>query len=109
MMRFMWILLGSLVIWPELMPAMLQCQLQPGGECVCGDPSVHGYCSRSQCAPDDFNTTCISNGMVSDDRVTLFDSNAYLNLLEGSNSVWVSRDIDDDQIEVRSLLMLCSI
>ncbi len=33
MMRFMWILLGSLVIWPALVSAMLQCQLQPGGEC----------------------------------------------------------------------------
>ncbi len=32
----MWILLGSLVIWPTLVSAMLQCQLdlQPEGECV---------------------------------------------------------------------------
>ncbi len=97
------------MIWPALVSAMLQCQLQPGGECVCGDPSVHGYCSGSQCAPDDFNTSCISSGNMSDERVILFDSNAYLNLLEGPNSVWVSRDIDDDQIEVRSLLMHCSV
>ena len=87
-----------------LVSAMLQCQLHPGGECVCGDPNVHGYCSGSQCAPDDFNNSCISSGKVSDEKVILFDSNAYLNLLEGPNSVWVSRDIDNDQIEVRSLL-----
>ncbi len=76
---------------------------------MCGDPSVHGYCSGYQCAPDDFNTSCISSGNVSDERVILFDSNAYLNLLEGPNSVWVSQDIDDNQIEVRSLLMHCSV
>ena len=32
-------LLCSLVIWPTLVSAMLQCQLQP--VCVCGDPNVH--------------------------------------------------------------------
>ena len=32
-------------------------------------------------------TSCISSGNVSDEREILFDSNAYLNLLEGPNSV----------------------
>ena len=53
------------------------------------------------------STPVVYLGKVSDERVILFDSNAYLNLLEGPNSVWVSRDINDDQIEVRSLLMHC--
>ena len=29
------------------------CQLQSGGDCVCGDPNVHSYCGTSSCPPED--------------------------------------------------------
>ena len=82
------------------------CQLQSGGDCVCGDPNVHSYCGTSSCPPED---RLVSNPtdycrtffqfrnahIFPDEWEVLFDSDDYRqsNVL---GSVFLEKEFDSD-------------
>ena len=81
------------------------CQLQSGGDCVCGDPNVHSYCGTSSCPPEDRlvgnnNDYCRTFSRFRDAHIfpneweLLFDSHDYRNNLIGS--VFFEREFDSD-------------
>ena len=82
------------------------CQLQSGGDCVCGDPNVHSYCGTSSCPPEDrlFGNSidyCRTFSQFQaahifpDEWELLFDSDDYRqsNVL---GSVFLEREFDSD-------------
>ena len=95
----------SALVW-EVSAQSRTCQLQSGGDCVCGDPNVHSYCGTSSCPPEDRldgNPTdyCrtffqFQNAHIfPDEWDLLFDSDDYRqsNVL---GSVFLEREFDSD-------------
>ena len=84
------------------------CQLQSGGDCVCGDPNVHSYCGTSSCPPED-RLVLVNNPtdycrtffqfqnahILPDEWELLFDSDDYRqsNVL---GTVFIEREFDSD-------------
>ena len=87
------------------------CQLQSGGDCVCGDPNVHNYCGNFSCPPEDRlvgNPTDYCRTffqfrnahILPDEWELLFDSDDYRqsNVL---GSVFLEREFDSDASTLR--------
>ena len=81
------------------------CQLQSGGDCVCGDPNVHSYCGTSSCPPEDRLVNNPSDycrtfsrfqrgHIYPDEWELLFDSDDYRSDILGS--VFLEREFDSD-------------
>ena len=99
------LLIAAALVWTvSAQPPV--CQLQSGGDCVCGDPNVHSYCGNSSCPPEDRldgNPTdyCrtfsqFRNAHIfPDEWELLFDSDGYRqsNLL---GSVFLEKEFDSD-------------
>ena len=92
--------------------AQSTCQLQLGGDCVCGDPNVHSYCGTSSCPPEDRlvgNPTdhCRTFSQFQaahifpDELELLLDSDDYQGDLLGS--VFLEREFDIDGSALRAV------
>ena len=100
-----WVLPIAALVW-AVSAQSPTCQLQSGGDCVCGDPNVHSYCGTSSCPPEDRlvgNPTdycrtffLFRNAHIfPDEWELLFDSDDYRqsNVL---GSVFLEREFDSD-------------
>ena len=98
------LLIDALVWTVSAQPPM--CELQSGGDCVCGDPNVHSYCGNSSCPPEDrlagnpvdYCRTFFqfrNSHTLPDEWELLFDSDDYRqsNVL---GSVFLEKEFDSD-------------
>ena len=49
---FLYLICTAALVW-VVSAQSPTCQLQSGGDCVCGDPNVHSYCGTLSCPPED--------------------------------------------------------